>query len=105
MTATPCRYTWCTSGWSGHVDHCGDGEVTANYNGPMSAVVRCKAHADETGEYDDEIFLQIHTERGETGKGETLEVFLTVDEALGLKGLIDTAIANRAEVVRRVGER
>lgn len=89
-----CDYDWCR--WSGSTDfeHHGDGEIT--FTGDPYADVRkihCYAFVTDDGNvYEDEINLSV------VGKDICLNAALTVDEATRLRDLLDTAIANRAEI-------
>lgn len=107
----PCGYSWCCNSKPGHVTHWGNGETTANYSGPKSAAVSCIAfvETDHGGPYNDEIHLLVKTTNPGTDYAsdidEGIAVFLSEDEALQLRALIDTAIANRAEIRGQVEKR
>jgi hypothetical protein len=104
-----CGHSWCCSDHErGAFEHWGEGSTTANYRGPKSAEISAVAWVTTgAGEpYHDEIYLHAKAIPG-TGDedithAETIDdgigLFLTVDEALELRALIDKAIADRAEI-------
>ncbi|GJF09485.1 hypothetical protein NGTWS0302_23910 [Mycolicibacterium cyprinidarum] len=100
----PCGYLWCRNDKPEHVEHYGDGSTTGNYSGPGSAEIECSAYvtAESGGPYPDEIHLHIKTTNPGTDHAQNIDqgvgVFLTDDEARELRRLIDTALANRAEI-------
>jgi hypothetical protein len=90
--AHACQYAWCRNDTSDAAEHWGDGLISIRRPSNELEEISCYASVTDDGEvYVDEIAL------GVAGSGVTLNATLTVDEAMRLRDLIDTAIAHRAE--------
>ncbi|OHU60349.1 hypothetical protein BKG82_07835 [Mycobacteroides chelonae] len=103
-----CAYSWCANpGEAKHVEHWGEGATTAALDDPESAQISCNAMVATDGTYDDEIMLCVRsvgdTPLASLTVGEGIGLSLTVQEAQQLRDLLDTALANRAELRGRDG--
>lgn len=88
-----CDYGWCRSDRN-TVEHWGDGElVIGSDHAAEIERIHCYALVTVDGKvYTDEVILSVQ------GEDSTLNASLTVDEATRLRDLLDSAIANRAEI-------
>lgn len=99
MTATgaeparhTCNYDWCRSIHLADYEHAADGELVVADSTEVKRIL-CYAFVTDDGTvYEDEIYF------GVDGKHGSLNAALTVDEAIRLRDLLDTAIADRAEI-------
>lgn len=89
-----CEYDWCRADRDTG-EHWGDGEVVISHSaGEDIEKIQCYAFVtvDDHPAYEDEITVYVQAEH------QVLSTALTVEEATRLRDLIDTAIANRAEI-------